>query len=166
MAGLASAWAMARRRPEKYRQKVDAATRWSGVRPHTCPDSTVIFDKLQKICWNVTTDCVYPSFIQLLFTVNNGVSSVTTQSPDSMDLCDNQWHDILAEMTYSILTLQVAPASINHYNSISMKITNLEKFSIKIRILKNSKTVAKVNKYPGNNYKPCDFLLYFCQNCI
>ena len=27
MAGLASAWAMARRRPEEYRRKVDAATR-------------------------------------------------------------------------------------------------------------------------------------------
>ena len=27
MAGLASAWAMARRRPKEYRRKVDAATR-------------------------------------------------------------------------------------------------------------------------------------------
>ena len=35
MAGLASAWAMARRKPTKYRRKVDAATRCSGVRPHT-----------------------------------------------------------------------------------------------------------------------------------
>ena len=34
MAGLASAWAMARRRP-KYRRKVDAATRCFGVCPHT-----------------------------------------------------------------------------------------------------------------------------------
>ena len=33
MAGLASAWAMARWRPEEYRRKVDAATRCSGVCP-------------------------------------------------------------------------------------------------------------------------------------
>ena len=31
MAGLASAWAVARRRPKEYRRKVDAATRCSGV---------------------------------------------------------------------------------------------------------------------------------------
>ena len=35
MAGLASAWAMARRRPKEYRRKVDAPTRCSGVCPHT-----------------------------------------------------------------------------------------------------------------------------------
>ena len=35
MAGLASVWAMARRRPKEYRRKVDAATRCSGVCPHT-----------------------------------------------------------------------------------------------------------------------------------
>ena len=35
MAGLASAWAMARRRPKEYRRKVGAATRCSGVCPHT-----------------------------------------------------------------------------------------------------------------------------------
>ena len=35
MAGLASAWAMARHRPEEYRRKVDVATRCSGVCPHT-----------------------------------------------------------------------------------------------------------------------------------
>ena len=35
MAGLASAWAMARRRPREYRRKVDAATRCSGVCSHT-----------------------------------------------------------------------------------------------------------------------------------
>ena len=35
MAGLASAWAMARRRPREYRRKVDAATRCSGVCHHT-----------------------------------------------------------------------------------------------------------------------------------
>ena len=35
MTGLASAWAMARRRPKEYRHKVDAATRCSGVCPHT-----------------------------------------------------------------------------------------------------------------------------------
>ena len=33
MTGLASAWAMARRRPSEYRRKVDAATRCSGVCP-------------------------------------------------------------------------------------------------------------------------------------
>ena len=33
--GLASAWAMARRRPKEYRRKVDAATSYSGVCPHT-----------------------------------------------------------------------------------------------------------------------------------
>ena len=33
MVGLASAWAMARRRPKEYRRKVDAATRCSGVCP-------------------------------------------------------------------------------------------------------------------------------------
>ena len=35
MAALASAWAMTRRRPQEYRRKVDAATRCSGVCPHT-----------------------------------------------------------------------------------------------------------------------------------
>ena len=35
MAGLASAWAMARRRTKEYRKKEDAATRCSGVCPHT-----------------------------------------------------------------------------------------------------------------------------------
>ena len=35
MVGLASAWSMARRRPKKYRRKVDAATHCSGVCPHT-----------------------------------------------------------------------------------------------------------------------------------
>ena len=35
LAGLASAWAMARRRQKKYRRKVDAATRCSGVFLHT-----------------------------------------------------------------------------------------------------------------------------------
>ena len=35
MAGLAPAWAMARRRPKEYRRKVDAATRCSGVCPYT-----------------------------------------------------------------------------------------------------------------------------------
>ena len=35
MAGLASAWAMARRRPKEYRRKVDGATRCSGVCPYT-----------------------------------------------------------------------------------------------------------------------------------
>ena len=39
-ADLSSAWAMARRRPEEYRRKVDAATHCSGVRPHTWPDLT------------------------------------------------------------------------------------------------------------------------------
>ena len=38
MAGLASTWAMARRRPREYRGKVDAATRCSGVWP--IPDLT------------------------------------------------------------------------------------------------------------------------------
>ena len=37
MASLASAWAMARRRLKEYRRKVDAATRCSGVYPHTRP---------------------------------------------------------------------------------------------------------------------------------
>ena len=35
MAGLASIWAMARRRAKEYRRKVDAATRCSAVCPHT-----------------------------------------------------------------------------------------------------------------------------------
>ena len=35
MAGLASVWAMARRKTKEYRRKVDAATRCSGVCPHT-----------------------------------------------------------------------------------------------------------------------------------
>ena len=35
MTGLASDRAMARRRPREYRRKVDAATRYSGVCPHT-----------------------------------------------------------------------------------------------------------------------------------
>ena len=35
IADLASAWAMARRRPKEYRRKVDAATRCSGICPHT-----------------------------------------------------------------------------------------------------------------------------------
>ena len=40
MAGLASAWAMARRRPKEYHRKMDAATRCSGVCPHTTLDLT------------------------------------------------------------------------------------------------------------------------------
>ena len=41
MAGLASAWAMARRRPKVYHRKFDAATRCSGVRPPpSIPDLT------------------------------------------------------------------------------------------------------------------------------
>ena len=35
VAGLVSVWAMARRRPREFRRKVDAATRCSGVCPHT-----------------------------------------------------------------------------------------------------------------------------------
>ena len=35
MAGLATAWAMAGRRPKEYSRKVDAATRCSGVCRHT-----------------------------------------------------------------------------------------------------------------------------------
>ena len=35
MTGLASVWAMDRRRPKEYCCKVDAATRCSGVCPHT-----------------------------------------------------------------------------------------------------------------------------------
>ena len=35
MAGLASAWTMARRGPREYRREVDAATRYSGVCLHT-----------------------------------------------------------------------------------------------------------------------------------
>ena len=38
MTGLASVWAMARRRSKEYPRKVDAATSYSGVCPHTCPD--------------------------------------------------------------------------------------------------------------------------------
>ena len=38
MAGLASAWAMARRRPKEYCRKVDVASRFSGVCPHISPD--------------------------------------------------------------------------------------------------------------------------------
>ena len=38
MAGLASAWAMARWRPTEYLCKADAATRCSGVYPHTYPE--------------------------------------------------------------------------------------------------------------------------------
>ena len=34
LAGLSSVWAMARRRPKKYRRKVDAVARCSGVYPH------------------------------------------------------------------------------------------------------------------------------------
>ena len=40
MTGLASVWAMARRRPKEYRHKVDAATRCPGVCPHTRLDLT------------------------------------------------------------------------------------------------------------------------------
>ena len=39
--GLASAYAMARRRPEEYRRKVDAATPCSGVYP-PAPDLTSV----------------------------------------------------------------------------------------------------------------------------
>ena len=53
MAGLASAWAMARRRPKEYRRKEDAATRCSGVCPHTWPDLnfnslTCLFEPFQN----------------------------------------------------------------------------------------------------------------------
>ena len=40
MTGLAFARAIARRRPKEYRPEVDAATRCSGVCPHTLPDLT------------------------------------------------------------------------------------------------------------------------------
>ena len=40
MAGLMSAWAMARQRTKEYRRKVDAAPRCFGVCPHTRPDLT------------------------------------------------------------------------------------------------------------------------------
>ena len=33
--GLVTVWALARRRPKEYRRNVDAATRCSGVYPHT-----------------------------------------------------------------------------------------------------------------------------------
>ena len=48
MTGLASAWVMARRRPKEYRRKVDAATRCSGVCPHTWPDLTNV---LPIVCY-------------------------------------------------------------------------------------------------------------------
>ena len=35
MVGLASVWAMARRRLKEYRHKINAATRWSDICPHT-----------------------------------------------------------------------------------------------------------------------------------
>ena len=38
MTNMASAWAVARRWPKEYRHKVDAATRCSGVCPHTLSD--------------------------------------------------------------------------------------------------------------------------------
>ena len=38
IAGLASAWAMARRRPKEYRRQVDAATCCSGVCLHILPE--------------------------------------------------------------------------------------------------------------------------------
>ena len=43
MTGLASAWAMAGRRPKEYRRKMDAATRCSGVCPYTLPDLTKVW---------------------------------------------------------------------------------------------------------------------------
>ena len=39
MAGLASAWAMVKRRPNEYRLRMDAATRCYGVCPHTLPSA-------------------------------------------------------------------------------------------------------------------------------
>ena len=49
MTGLASAWAMASRRTKEYRRKVDAATRCSGVCPHTWPDLTVEAPKISRV---------------------------------------------------------------------------------------------------------------------
>ena len=43
MAGLASAWAMARWRPREYRRNVDAATRCFGVCYHTRPGLTCVY---------------------------------------------------------------------------------------------------------------------------
>ena len=49
MAGLASVWVMVRRRPKEYRRKVDAATRCSGVCPHTWPV------RPDKLMWTTST---------------------------------------------------------------------------------------------------------------
>ena len=47
MTGLASAWAMARRRTKGYRHKVDAATRCSGVSPYlTYLTSVTLFQEI------------------------------------------------------------------------------------------------------------------------
>ena len=43
MTGLASAWAIARRRTKYYRRKVTAATHCSCVCPHTRPDQKLLF---------------------------------------------------------------------------------------------------------------------------
>ena len=45
MTGLASAWAMARRRPRMYRHEADAATRCSGICPHTWPGLIVQYSQ-------------------------------------------------------------------------------------------------------------------------
>ena len=63
MAGLASAWAMARRRPKEYRRKVDAATRCSGVCPHTWPDLVV------KQC-SLVTQCQVRTFTNCSLSLN------------------------------------------------------------------------------------------------
>ena len=47
MAGLASVLAMAKRTTKEYRRKVDAATRCSGVWPHTWPD--LVMHRLWRI---------------------------------------------------------------------------------------------------------------------
>ena len=63
MAGLAPAWAMASRRPNEYRRKVDAAARYSVVRPHTRPD--LIFciriqtEQVDTVRFIVANICIY-----------------------------------------------------------------------------------------------------------
>ena len=47
MTGLASVWAMARRRTKEYRRKVDAATRCSCVYL-PCPDLTYVLETAAK----------------------------------------------------------------------------------------------------------------------
>ena len=85
-AGLASAWAMARRMLKKYRRKVDEATRYSGAYLHTCLDLSIrpTTDQCRRYCHtlqtvdenNFTSECAFvflcKMFVSIILPLTRG----------------------------------------------------------------------------------------------